>query len=116
MFHRNLSIRGNDHLFFTGMGASGQEKRIAFANAQIRPIRDLHRCRRHRLVELDVTGPLDSRRVSPEVTSFELRAFDAGGGQLFVGYSAQGDRWSFTKPDGATARMELFLQAGVEAL
>ncbi|MFO0723477.1 MAG: hypothetical protein U1E65_06840 [Myxococcota bacterium] len=57
-----------------------------------------------------------SRRVSPEVTSFELRAFDAGGGQLFVGYSAQGDRWSFTKPDGAVARMEVFLQAGVEAL
>lgn len=56
------------------------------------------------------------RRTSPEITSFELRATDAEGAPLFVGYGAQGLVWSYTRPERAPARVVLALQAGVEAL
>ncbi len=56
------------------------------------------------------------RRTVPEVTGFELRATDAAGAPLLVGYGAQGLVWSYTRPERAPARVVLALQAGVEAL
>lgn len=56
------------------------------------------------------------RRTSPDITSFELRATDAAGAPLFVGYGAQGLVWSYTRPERPASRVVLALQAGVEAL
>lgn len=63
------------------------------------------------LLSLDATG-----RTSEEVTQFVVRAFDAAGEPLFVGYTSQALRWSFVHPGPQLARAELEFQYGVEAL